>query len=139
MHTVQKNIHDIICRCHGPEHENIFSCDEYMKKYISSVYGKIICDGISGSNLETIPSTKVFSLWWNFECHDEYVIWTLTRLPIWKESEKPKSVQTIQNWWVVDITLIWDDQNVLLQYHHKFMIFMPDRSLWKTYEAFLYV
>lgn len=39
-----------------------------MKKYISSIYGKINYDGILGSNLETFRS--IF-LMMEFECHDK--------------------------------------------------------------------
>jgi hypothetical protein len=31
------------------------------------------------------------------------------------------------------------DKNELLQYHYTSIIFLPDRSLLKTYEVFLYV
>lgn len=78
-----KNIHDIICRCHDQEPLT----ETYYYVYISSIYRKINCDGIPGSNLETqsratkyFPYDGIWMPWWN-------VIWTLTRLPIWNESE----------------------------------------------------
>jgi len=79
-----------------------------MKKYISSIYGKINCEGIPGCNLEMqsratnyFPYDGIWMPWQN-------VIWTLTRLPIWNESEQPISTNINQNLWVLDITLIGD-------------------------------
>lgn len=65
-----KSIHDIICRCHDPEPLTLL-CDEYTKKYIGSIYGKINCDGIPGSNSETQSRATKYFLMMEFECHDE--------------------------------------------------------------------
>lgn len=83
------------------------------------------------------PEQQSIFLMMEFECHDEMSFEhspdcqferKVSSLRLYKHKPKLFSFRHHTDW-------RWTK----MQYHHKFMIFLPDRSLWKTHEAFLYV